>query len=121
VSRVKKDQTTPKFYKKKHKEEENRRRSLSITKLGPSTYTPVLANTFESLSRDKSRKLSSWSHGKIDIRKGSKSKEKLPGPAHYSLINQWGSPDKRVRETSMGKVDLFERVTMSARTPGVYQ
>lgn len=75
--------------------------------MGPSTYTPVVANTFDSISQNKSKERSRWSHGTIDIRKGLRSEYKSPSPAEYKLLNQWTARDARERESELGKVRLF--------------
>ena len=66
------------------------------TKLGPSTYKPVLNDTFEEFKlKKKGKDRSRWSHGKIDIREGERSKLKSPSPAQYHLLNQWSAKNPR--------------------------
>ena len=69
------------FFKTKHAEEEKKRAKSVSTKLGPSTYTPVAYNTFDSIAKNKTKERSRWSHGEIDIRKGLRSTLKTPSPA----------------------------------------
>ena len=59
--------------------------------MGPTTYTPIVANTFDSFSRDKSKARSHWQGSPIDLRKGSRSTLKIPSPAEYKLVNQWSA------------------------------
>ena len=75
------NRTDYKFYQNKHEEEQKKRRKAISTKLGPSTYTPIKANTFDSFARDKSKFRSHWQGSEIDLRKGIRSEMKSPSPA----------------------------------------
>ena len=44
------------------------------TKVGPSSYNPVFANTFDSIAKNKDKQKPRWSHG--------------ASPAEYNLLNQ---------------------------------
>ena len=73
MPKLKKNRTDYKFYQNKHEEEEKKKRKALSTKMGPTTYTPIKYNTFDSFSRDKSKFRSHWQGSEIDLRKGMRS------------------------------------------------
>lgn len=114
------NRTDYKFFKTKHAEEETKKKKALSTKLGPTTYNPVTANTFDSISRDKNKFRSHWEGSAIDLRKGLRSHYKSPSPAEYKLTNQWSARDPREKVSEIGQVKIFERTSKSFKTLSVY-